>query len=424
VRGVLEKLGITPHGDHRHEYKNALNTFTEREYTEYHKEATQRLMESQFGQIVKGIAEARNLSEDEVRSIIDRGPLLAQEALDANLVDGLKYRDEVFDDIMNRTDDDAEFLYVSKYYKRAGSPFKRGETIALIYGTGSVVRGKSGFDPIFQDVSMGCETVTHAFRSAIKDKNVKAILFRVDSPGGSHVASDAIWREVVRAREAGIPVIVSMSDVAGSGGYYVSMAANKIVAQPATITASIGVLGTKMLTSEFWEKTGISWDEVHTSNNAIMWTGTKDYTPEGWARFQVWLDMVYEDFTGKVSQGRDIPIEEVLRIAKGRIWSGEDAKELGLVDELGGFHTALRLAREEAGIPADAPVKLKLFPKKKTTFDFFFGKEHESSEDSIAQSMLVKVLNTIQPVTHLIKSMGLSPSKGVLTMPPINNGEK
>jgi protease IV len=184
---------------------------------------------------------------------------------------------------------------------------------------------------------MGAETVSKAFRQAVDDAKVSAIIFRIDSPGGSYVASDTIWRETVRAREKGVPVIVSMGNMAGSGGYFVAMAADKIVAQPGTITGSIGVFAGKMLTSELWEKLGVTWDEIHTSKNATFWTGTHDYTPEQWALFQNFLDQIYEDFTSKVADGRKIPKEKVLEIAKGRIWSGEDALKIGLVDELGGL---------------------------------------------------------------------------------------
>jgi len=190
----------------------------------------------------------------------------------------------------------------------------------------------------------------------------------VDSPGGSYVASDTIWREVVNARKAGKPVIVSMGDLAGSGGYFVAMAADKIVAQPGTITASIGVLGGKMLTSGLWDKVGLSWDEVHQGNNATMFTGTQDYTPAEWARFEAWLDRVYVDFTGKVADGRKLPKEKVLQIAKGRIWSGQDAKNLGLVDELGGYDTALTLAKKAAGIGDGEDVNVVEYPRPKTLF--------------------------------------------------------
>ncbi|MGH7960196.1 MAG: S49 family peptidase, partial [Candidatus Binatia bacterium] len=264
VRGTLEKLGVTPRFDHRGEYKNAMNMFTEYQYTAPHREAVQTIMESLFKQIVQGIATTRKLPEEKVRELVDRGPFLGQQAVEAKLVDGLAYWDQITANVKEKAGKDAQRLSLLKYLRRAGRPYAEGTTIALIYGVGSVHRGKSEYDPLFGGSSMGSDTVAAALRAAIKDEQVKAILFRIDSPGGSYVASDTIWRETIRAKEAGKPVIVSMSDVAGSGGYFVAMSADKIVAQPATITGSIGVFAGKMLTNGLWNKIGLSWDEIHT----------------------------------------------------------------------------------------------------------------------------------------------------------------
>jgi protease-4 len=417
LRGTLEKLGITPHMDHRKEYKNAMNTFTERAYTDAHREALAKVMDSQFGQMVRGVAAARKLTETQVRGIFDRGPYLGQEAVKAGLVDGLAYRDEVYDRVEKKAGGSPSFLRLGKYLDRAGRPHEKGETIALIFGVGGVQRGRSSYDPAFGEATMGSDTVAGAFRKAIDDADVRAILFRVDSPGGSYVASDAIWRETDRARKAGKPVIVSMGDVAGSGGYFVAMAADKIVAQPGTITGSIGVLGGKMLTTGLWDKLGLSWDEVHTSANSRMFTGTHDYSPEEWARFEAWLDRVYEDFTGKVAAGRHIPKEKVLQIAKGRIWSGEDAKAIGLVDELGGYPTALRLAREAAKLPADAPIRLEVFPEKKTLLQALI--ERESGEPSEEMTLAVRALTALRPIMQEAARVGIGPYRGELAMDPL-----
>ncbi len=301
LRGTLDKLGVVPRMDHRYEYKNAMNLFTEKKFTPAHKEATSRLLASVFGQMVKGIAEGRKLGEDEVKTIFDNGPYLGQEAVDAKLVDGLAYRDEVYEKAKSKAGKDAKLLFLGQYLERAGRPHEKGKTVALVYGVGGVSRGKDDYDPLGGSFRMGSDTVAAAFRDAVEDKDVKAILFRVDSPGGSYVASDTIWRETVRAKKAGKPVIVSMGDVAASGGYFVSMAADKIVAQPGTITASIGVLGGKMLTSGLWDKVGLGWDEVHTSANGTMWTDIRDYTPAEWARFQA---MARPDLRGLHEQGR------------------------------------------------------------------------------------------------------------------------
>jgi protease-4 len=422
VRGALDKLGVVPRLDHRQEYKNAMNTFTEQEYTAAHREATQKVMESQFGQIVKGIATARRLSEDAVRTLVNRGPLSAQEALAEKLVDGLAYRDEVSTKMKEQWGKETKALKFTKYLTRVGHPHEKGDTIALIYGVGTVQRGKGGYDPLSGSGGMGSDRVTAAFRAAIEDKEVKAILFRVDSPGGSYVASDSIWRETLRAKEAGKPVVVSMGNVAGSGGYFVAMSADKIVAQPGTITGSIGVLAGKMLTGGFWEKVGVSWDEVHTSDNATLWTATHDYTPKQWEQFQQWLNRVYDDFTTKAAQGRKLPKEKLLEVAKGRIWTGEDAKALGLIDELGGFPLALRLTKEAAGIPETADVRLEVFPyKKKSLRQLLLERLLEGDDDELdpenPTTVLMRTVQALQPLVQFAHQVGLGPSAGVLTMP-------
>jgi protease-4 len=365
---------------------------------------------------VRGIAEGRRIPEDQVRALVDRGPFLGQEAVDAKLVDGVAYRDDVYSRVKQKAGPGAQLLYLGKYLQRAGRLHHSGKTIALIYGVGGVQRGRSGFDPVFGGVSMGSDTVTAAFRAAIENPDVKAILFRIDSPGGSYVASDAIWRETVHARRAGKPVIASMGYVAGSGGYFIAMAADKIVAQPGSVTGSIGVLGGKMLTNGFWQKLGVSFDEVHTGKNATMWNSSSDFTPAEWARFQAWLDRVYDDFTSKVADGRHLPKQRVLEIAKGRVWTGEDAKQLGLVDELGGFPVALALARKAARIPDTEDVRLEVFPKKKTTFEAFMDRLSGETPDS-SERTLVRALEVIQPLARQLQAV--YGTRGVLEMPKV-----
>ncbi|MBI5481746.1 MAG: signal peptide peptidase SppA [Deltaproteobacteria bacterium] len=420
VTGSLEKVGVRVRGDRRHEYKNAWNMLTEKKFTPAHKEATERLIQSIAAQMVRGIAQARKLSDDEVRALMDRGPLLAQEALEARLVDGLKYRDEVYEQVKTQAGKNAKLLYVAKYLERAGRPHKKGKTIALIYGVGDIHRGKSSYDAMSGEQTMGAETVAQAFRAAVDDKDVKAILFRIDSPGGSAVASDVVWREVGRARKAGKPVIASMGSVAGSGGYYIAMAADKIVAQPGTITGSIGVFTFKPLTAGLWEKLGVSWDEVHTNKNSMMWTGLQDYTPEGWQRVQAVLDFIYADFTGKVAEGRKLPKEKVLEIAKGRIWTGEDAKARGLVDELGGYTTALALCKQAAGIPADAKVKLKVFPRPQAPLAALLGDDPENSDKGETSEVGVAALAEARDLAALLRRLGLvGGARGPLAMPAV-----
>jgi protease-4 len=314
----------------------------------------------------------------------------------------------VYDQAKKNAGEGTEFLYVTKYLEAAGRPHQSGKTVALIYGVGSVQRGKSNFDALTGGGSMGSDTVTAAFRAAVDDKDVKAILFRVDSPGGSYVASDAIWREVVRARKAGKPVIVSMGDLAGSGGYFVAMDADKIVAQPGTITASIGVLGGKFLTSGLWKKIGLSWDQVHEGANATMWTSTMDYSPAEWARFEAWLDRVYTDFTTKAADGRHLPKDKLLQIAKGRIWSGSDAKNLGLVDDLGGFDEAISLVKNAIGVAPSEDVKIEVFPRKKSLLQTLIaGSPDNSEQEGASVQTRVGVLDAVQPFLKQLRVLGI-----------------
>jgi protease-4 len=413
IRGTLDKLGIVPRLDGRKEYKSFRYLFTERKYLPPHRQAITQVMESQFNQIVRGISAARKLTEDQVRALINEGPFSGQEAVDAKLIDGLEYRDQVYDTIKGKAGAKAAVLSLMEYRKRAGSPNGKGTTIALVYGVGAIMRGKSGYEPATGEIIMGSDTIASAIREAAEDKDVKAILVRIDSPGGSYVASDTIWREIINAKKAGKPVIASMGGTAASGGYFIAMAADKIVAQPGTITGSIGVFGGKMITTGFWNKLGVTWDEVHTSRNADAWTQTKDFTPAQKARFAQWLDRVYDDFTAKVSTSRKLSRDEVETIAKGRIWTGEDAKRLGLVDELGGFPTALQLVRVAARLPEDAPVRLKVFPERKSLIKLVSGLKSIGAEND-TENALAGALEEVQPLVRAFASLGFPSRSEVL----------
>ncbi len=419
IKNTLDKLGMRFHGDHRYEYKNALNLFTETKFTPAHREASEKMITSIYGQMVSGIAQARKMTPDQVRALIDKGPYLGKEAVDAGLVDKLAYRDEVYDEVKKKSND-AELLYLGKYLERAGRPHSEGKAIALVYGVGTVTRGKSKYDPMEDDTNMGSDTVAAAIRAAVADKDVKAIILRVDSPGGSYVASDTIWREVNKAKQAGKPVIACMGNVAASGGYFVSMNADKIVAQPGSITASIGVLSGKFLTKGLWDKLGVSFDMVAVGQNAQFWSGLEDYDPAEWARFQAWLDRIYVDFTNKVADGRKLPKDKVLQIAKGRVWTGEDAKALGLVDELGGFPEALKLAKQAAKIDEKEEVNVKVFPERKTFLQALLRRdEADNSEKEVALQLAVEALQQVQPIVREARRLGIGTRRDVLTAPDV-----
>jgi len=424
LRGAFDKLDVDVRMDRRHEYKNAMNMYTERSYTPAHREAMQAVVHSMHGQLVRGVAEGRGLAPAAVAALIDRGPFLGPEALQERLVDRLGYRDELIAHVKERAGAGAELLFHDRYLERAGKPHQRGARIAVVHGVGPVQRGANGFDPLFgSGPTMGSKTVAGALREAIDDPEVRAIIFRVDSPGGSYVASDTIWRETVRARNLGKPLIVSMGNVAGSGGYFVAMHAAKIVAHPGTITGSIGVVGGKLLTRKLFEKLGVTYDSIKTAANADMFSDIDDYSAHGWQRFQAWLDRVYADFTAKVADGRGLPLAKVQEIAKGRIWSGEDAKAIGLVDELGGWSVALRLAREAAGLAADADIELRSYPAEKSLLRQLLGDKPDSSDAAAEVRAQIGLIEQLRPVAAELRALGLGPGNpGALGMPALDVG--
>jgi protease-4 len=343
----------------------------------------QRIVDSQFGQITAGVAETRGKTSDAVRQLADRAPLLADEARDAGLVDRVGYRDEALAQAKKRAGNGAELLYLARYAKRARRKPGKGRpaTMAVITATGAIVPRHQRTNPLIGPSQIEADRTAAAIRQAARDKRVKAIVLRVDSPGGSAVASDTIWRETVLAREAGKPVIVTMGNVAASGGYYISAAADRIVAHPGTITGSIGVISGKPVIAKAKAKIGFTVDEVHTSANARLLSLNRVFTDTEQERFTRELDGIYDAFVAKVAEGRHLTRQRVHEIARGRVWTGEDAHAIGLVDALGGFPEALRLARELAGVDTGAPVRLKPFPKKASPVAALRGATGDSSED-------------------------------------------
>jgi protease-4 len=418
LRDALDKLGVTPQVAQRHEYKNAANTFTESGFTPAHREATERLVESMTEQMVDGIAEGRGLDTPAVRAHIDRAPLFADEALDCGLVDHLGYRDEVYASVRERVGDDAVLLFVGRYQRpkleelqrRIGKAKASPGKLALVHVTGAIHLGRSGRQPL-QRESSGSDSVAAALRAAVADDDVKGIVLRVSSPGGSYVASDTIWREVGLARAAGKPVVASMGDVAASGGYFVAMGADAIVAQPGTLTGSIGVLAGKAVVTPLIEKLGIGHESVASGRHALMLSPLHEFSEDEWARLDVWLNRIYDDFVNKAAEGRDVTVERLHQLAKGRVWTGADAHEHGLVDELGGLATAVELARERAGLPANTEPELQPYPQ----LPFLTRLKPATSSDDPAAAIARLRFDAWGSFTHLATALGL-PAHGPLTL--------
>ncbi len=419
LHDALAKIGVGFQSAKRHEYKSAADNLTERGFTGPAREAAGRLATSVAEQITAAIAERRGKTAEEARALLDRGPFLAADALAQGLVDALAYRDEVYAAVRKEAGPDAILQYVARYQRaRALSqrarrlPNPRERFVAVIYASGPIRQGRSSRSPVGGS-AIGSDTVASALRSATSDERARAVLLRVNSPGGSPVASDTIWREVVRTRAAGKPVVVSMSDVAASGGYYISMAADVIVAQPGTLTGSIGVITGKPVLTEALERAGVTTDSVSVGSGANMFAPTRPFSEEEWQRINAWLDAVYRDFTEKVAAGRRMTAERVHEIARGRVWTGADAVRNGLVDELGGMAVAAEIARRRAGLPAGAP--RRVFPRL-TPLDQLRPPESSESRPAAAARLDLGFADAWGPAWRLAAQAGLPPY-GPLMLP-------
>jgi protease-4 len=365
IKDLLDEIGIAPRIQQRKEYKGVASVFLESEQPDPVAENLGQVVNSLLDQSVSDIALSRGLSPSAVRSAIDRGPLLASEARSAGLVDGLTYWDVFLDAVDARLSPDYVMTPLQDYAANTKpTPEESGASIAFISASGGIVLGPADESPFDGDSGqIASDWLADALSSAIEDASIQAIVLRIDSPGGSYVASDAIWREVKRAGDEGKPVIVSMGNVAASGGYFIAAPAEQIVAQPGTLTGSIGVAGGKFVIEGLMDEIGVSIGSVGAGANSGFYALDEDFTPEQEAILTKHLDAVYEDFTAKVAEGRGLSREAVEAVAGGRIWTGQDALERGLVDALGGVETAVGLARTAAGIDPNATIDLRPWPE-------------------------------------------------------------
>jgi protease-4 len=420
VRGLLDKLGIVADFEHREEFKTAMNSLTETAMTGPQRVEVEALLSSISGQIGRGIAAARHLTPEQVTALIDRAPLSADDAKAAGLITRIGYRDQALAEARSHAATDAKPMSFSRYLKAAGRPHDSGDEIALIYGTGLVTSG-GGASGLTSETDFSARDIGRAFAAASRDKDVRAIVFRIDSPGGSATASETIWREVERAHERGKPVIVSMGDVAASGGYYVAAPADKIVAEPATLTGSIGVLAGKLVFSGLMKTLGISVDSVGRGANSGMFSIAQDFSPQARAKLNAMLDETYAGFKDHVAAGRHLSADAVEAVAKGRVWSGEDAKANGLVDALGGYETALDLAREAAKLPENAPLKVVVYPRERGLTAALLGRlrDRDDDDDSGSTGALQRAVAAVRVVVAATEAVVADP--GLLRMPPVGD---
>lgn len=366
-KGMLDKLGVEVKLIRVGKYKGAGEPFIRENLSEENRFQIQSYLNSLYKSYLGDIADARKISADTLWAIANELRIeTPEQAVSSGLIDGLAYRDEVLELLKTKTNaksiDKIKFISVDDY---ASSLTKEKATeksrIAVVYAIGDIISGEG------DDQTIGSDRISEALRDARLDKNVKAVVLRVNSPGGSALASDVIWREMVLLKKAKKPVVVSMGALAASGGYYISIAADSIFAEPTTITGSIGVFGLLPNISPFMkDKLGLTFDRVTTGKYADIGTATRSMRADEEAIIQRMVNRIYEDFTNKVAEARNLPIDSVQNMAQGRVYTGAQAKTLGLVDELGNLDDAIATAARMANLKN---YRLKELPSQKNPID-------------------------------------------------------
>lgn len=426
VKGVLDRVGVSAQFAHRGKYKAAPESLTETGMTAPHREMMQSIVSDLSNQMLDGIADARGIDRAALAALADGGLYSDEEALKQKLIDRIGYYDEMLasiggddmappentaaaetGDAQNPAEEKAaetmsaaekgkpesigllgySFVnetqsvdrgvsgFVFKLMRKEAPPTAHPDKskIGLIFASGEIIPFRPRAQAGLSGASMEANKVVEAFADAAQDPDVAAIVFRIDTPGGSPSAAESIRRAIIKAQEKGKPVIISMSSYAASGGYWLAAPADKIVAQPGTLTGSIGVFGGKFVLAGLWDKIGMNWETVSAGENAGMWSSNRPFTAAELAKFDAMLGHVYDAFVARVAEGRDMTLAEAEAVAQGRVYTGRQAKEVGLVDELGGLDRAVDVAREIAKLPADMDVPLKRFPPRKSTLEMFIS---------------------------------------------------
>jgi protease-4 len=408
LRGTFDWVGTYPDFLHVGDFKTAVNTYTEKTFTPAHREMSESLNRDQFDQLVRAIADGRRKGEDEVRTLIDRGPFQPEEALRVGLVDDLAYQDELDDVADVALDAEIEVEdYARVTWEALG--IARRSRIAVVNAVGTMVSGESGFDPVNGPV-LGSDSFVEQIREA-RGSGAKALVVRIDSPGGSSVASDVIWRELMITKDQGLPVVVSMSDLAASGGYYMAAAGDVIVAQPGTLTGSIGVYTGKFVTGGTFEKLGANIETVRQGRFADMYSPDRPFTQDERAKVLESMQATYDHFVERVAESRQMTPEKVDQIGQGRVWTGRQAREIGLVDELGGLMTAVAAAKQRAKIPADEEVQLDVYPRTRSFYEVLSDQFQSPLGDMRARTTAEAFMSLLGPRDRRSLAAVLAPSR-------------
>jgi protease IV len=409
LRGLFDKIKAEPQIAKRSEYKSAADMFMESGMSEPDREQLKALMQSWYDTAVGAAAKARKLSAAALTAALEASPQFTEDAKAKHLIDDTGYDDDALNAALGRAGDDAQAVPLAQFaqVKAVSGMLGRGPHIALVEAAGDIVDGSASSGPFGGDSVIAGDDMARAIRQATTDKDIKAIVLRVDSPGGSVTASDQILDAVKKAQAAGKPVVVSMGSVAASGGYYISLSADKIVAEPGTITGSIGVFTGKISINNTLGLIGVKSELVGVGKNALMGSELQPYTPEQWAAVNAQADAIYADFTKKVADGRKLPLAKVQDVARGRVWTGADAANRGLVDKLGGFWVAAEQAKKLAGIPQSDRVVFEMYPRQKSLpeqIEDFFG-----GSDEVEAAANFNTLMHAPVVTQAVRAVKSSP---------------
>ena len=350
LRPLMDKLGVHSDFERIGKYKSAIERFARSEMSEVYREQTNNLIDDIYNQIIQMIAEGRNWTPKRVEGLVDKGPFTAKQALENKLVDKLMYEDEIEELIGRRK---SNLVKGDRYFGQAYHEYNWRigvSKIAVIHAVGDMITGKSFANPFTGGVFMGSDTITGAIRSVREDNSIKAVVLRIDSGGGFVLAADEIWRELQLLKQVGKPLIVSMGDTAASGGYYIATLADQIIAEPSTVTGSIGVFTGRLNLKGLYDKIGIKKEIIKRGKNADFYSDYSDYSETHRQAMRASVEEIYDGFVAKVADGRGMTKEEVDQVARGRVWTGRQAHKIGLIDQLGGLDLALSVAREKAGL--------------------------------------------------------------------------
>lgn len=407
LKNLLGKLGVKAQFQHVGQYKSYGETFTEDSFTTPALENMNELVDSMFEQYVNTVAQGRKLSQDEARAAFDKGLMTAGEAKEAKLIDQVAYADEIFKELTKK---DNKITEAKDYIKKSSSSksdisllsllmggssksdssesTSNIKRVALLYAIGGISQGSNG--GLGSDTSIASDDFIEQLEDLKNDDKIEAVILRVNSPGGSAFASDLIWRKIEELKKEK-PVIASMSSIAASGGYYISMGADKIVADPGTLTGSIGVVGGKANLKGLYDKIGVTKNSVAKGAYAHLFSETQDFTPQDQKLIQDMMQRTYDEFVTKAAEGRGKTYDDIHKVAQGRVWTGEKAKEAGLVDELGGLSTAIALAKDSIGVKRTDKVRLIAYPKEKSFVEIL---QNALGTGSISASALPVKMNS------------------------------